>query len=54
MVIREPVNGMRVMQQNVRIENIVLDAGSGAVERVGLTRSARLLGRFLKQSGLLF
>ncbi len=36
MVVGEPVNGMRVMQQNVRIENIVLDASSGAVLRVGL------------------
>ena len=38
MVIREPINGMRVMQQNVRIQNIVLDAGSGPVWRVRRTR----------------
>jgi len=32
MIIREPINGMGVMQQNVRIQNIVLDVCSTAIE----------------------
>src|ERR1700757_3587621 len=53
MVIRESVDGVRVMQQNVRIENVVLDTRSSAVEWFRRRRSARLFGRVLKQSGLI-
>ena len=34
MVIREPIHGMGVVQQNIRIKNIVFDACPVAIKRV--------------------
>ena len=54
MIIGEPINGMGIVQQNISIQNIVLDACSVAIQRFRCAGKARLFGRFLKQSGLIF
>ncbi len=54
MVIRESINGVGVMQQNVCIKNVVLDACSTPIKRIRQTRLTWLFNRLLKQSGLIF
>ena len=54
MVIRESINRVGVMQQNVGIKNVVLDACSTPIKRIRQTRLTWLFNRLLKQSGLIF
>ena len=54
MVIRKSINGMGVMQQNVCIKNVVLDACFTPIERIRQTRPTCLFDRFLKEAGLIF
>ena len=54
MVVREPVNGEGIVQQDIRIKDVVLDVGPVAIDRIRGKQSSGLFNRFLEQSGLIF
>ena len=54
MIVREPINGMRVVQEDVGIKNIILDAGLASVGGLRRTQAVTLLRRIVKKPGLIF
>ena len=54
MVVCESINGMRVMQKDVCINDIILDAGVAPIGRLGRPQAVALLRRIMKKPGLIF
>ena len=54
MVVRESINGMRIMQEDVCINDIILDAGLAPIGRLRRTPAVALLRRIVKKPGLIF
>ena len=54
MVVRKPIDGMRVMQEDVCINDIILDTGLAPIGRLRRTQAVALLRRIVKKPGLIF